>query len=399
MSNSLKRQIGRRAFALVALTLSAGVLAGCSSTGNRAFVSDPTVTGSIGSNGGGNLDQPMPGTLSSVGSGNAPYTPPANIGGTMPAAGNSLNQPILTGSIPSQPLPPALPQPTNTAQDLPVLGTASSSSGSSTVMNASPAVAATNTQPAPAILPSQVAVAAPVAQDGYTHTVEAGESLYVIARRYDVSTSAIVDANALGSPDRIFVGQALVIPGRPDLLANRARTTQTASVTPEPATDDVSTGSVAASSASQATPETVTEVASNNQPAAATTAQPVISNADKFRWPVSGRVIVDFAASQGTGINIEVPEGAAVRAAENGQVIYAGSDVAGYGNLVLIRHSNGFVSAYAHLKEISVVRGETVTRGDTIGSVGMSGSVNRPQLHFELRKGATPVDPVPLMVS
>jgi murein DD-endopeptidase MepM/ murein hydrolase activator NlpD len=110
-------------------------------------------------------------------------------------------------------------------------------------------------------------------------------------------------------------------------------------------------------------------------------------------------VITDFAASRGTGINIDVPEGSTVKAAENGTVIYVGSGVEGYGNLILIRHPNGYVSAYAHLNGMSVAKGATVSRGDSIGTVGMSGSVSKPQLHFELRKGATPVDPVPLLAS
>jgi murein DD-endopeptidase MepM/ murein hydrolase activator NlpD len=110
-------------------------------------------------------------------------------------------------------------------------------------------------------------------------------------------------------------------------------------------------------------------------------------------------VITDFAASRGTGINIDVPEGSSVKAAENGTVIYVGSGVEGYGNLILIRHPNGYVSAYAHLKGMSVAKGAVVSRGDAIGTVGMSGSVSKPQLHFELRKGATPVDPMPLLAS
>ena len=122
-----------------------------------------------------------------------------------------------------------------------------------------------------------------------------------------------------------------------------------------------------------------------------------MSGADKFRWPVSGKVTTDFISSKGTGINIDAPEGSAVRAAENGTVIYVGSGVEGYGNLILIRHPNGYVSAYAHLKSTSVSKGDNVSRGDNIGAVGMTGSVSRPQLHFELRQGATPVDPVPLL--
>ena len=121
-----------------------------------------------------------------------------------------------------------------------------------------------------------------------------------------------------------------------------------------------------------------------------------MSGADKFRWPVKGKVVTDFAGTKGTGINIDAPEGSAVRAAENGTVIYVGSGVEGYGNLILIRHANGYVSAYAHLKSMSVAKGDVVSRGDTIGAAGMTGSVSRPQLHFELPKGATPVDPVPL---
>ncbi|MDB5562483.1 MAG: peptidoglycan DD-metalloendopeptidase family protein [Hyphomicrobiales bacterium] len=122
-----------------------------------------------------------------------------------------------------------------------------------------------------------------------------------------------------------------------------------------------------------------------------------MSGADKFRWPVSGKIITDFAASKATGINIAAPDGSPVRAAENGTVIYVGSGVEGYGNLVLIRHANGYVSAYAHLKSMSVAKGDVVNRGDSIGAAGMTGSVSSPQLHFELRKGATPVDPVPLL--
>ena len=99
----------------------------------------------------------------------------------------------------------------------------------------------------------------------------------------------------------------------------------------------------------------------------------------------------------GTGINIEASEGAPAAAAENGTVIYVGSGVEGYGNLVLIRHPNGYVSAYAHLSSMNVAKGAVVKRGDTIGAAGKTGSVTQSQLHFELRKGATPVDPMPLL--
>ena len=106
------------------------------------------------------------------------------------------------------------------------------------------------------------------------------------------------------------------------------------------------------------------------------------------------RILVVIQLSGGNdGINISVPEGTQVKAAESGVVAYAGSELKGYGNLVLIRHPNGFVTAYAHNGDITVKRGDQVTRGQTIAKSGQSGNVSSPQLHFELRKGSTPVDP------
>lgn len=221
----------------------------------------------------------------------------------------------------------------------------------------------------------------------FEHTIETGESLYSIARRYDVSTSALVTANNLSAPDQIYVGQKIIIPGRTDLLASPSST---------PASDSMSTASVAPAQ-QNSVPETASQPPA--APVQVATATPVAPNADDFRWPVTGRVIVDFEASRRTGINIEAPEGASVRAAESGTVIYVGNGVEGYGNLILVRHPNGFVSAYAHMKDITIAKNDVVRRGDQIGTIGMTGSVNRPQLHFELRRGATPVDPMPLLAN
>jgi len=115
--------------------------------------------------------------------------------------------------------------------------------------------------------------------------------------------------------------------------------------------------------------------------------------APEFRWPARGRIIEGFKVGGNDGINIAVPEGTSVRAAESGVVAYAGDELKGYGNLVLIRHPNGFVTAYANNGELDVKRGDTVKRGQIIAKSGQSGNVNSPQLHFELRKGSTPVDP------
>jgi murein DD-endopeptidase MepM/ murein hydrolase activator NlpD len=113
----------------------------------------------------------------------------------------------------------------------------------------------------------------------------------------------------------------------------------------------------------------------------------------KFRWPARGRIIQGFKSGGNDGINISLPEGTSVRAAEDGKVAYAGSGLKGYGKLVLIRHSNGFVSAYANNGELDVKLGDTVKRGQVIAKSGATGDVSTPQLHFELRKGQTPVDP------
>jgi murein DD-endopeptidase MepM/ murein hydrolase activator NlpD len=129
--------------------------------------------------------------------------------------------------------------------------------------------------------------------------------------------------------------------------------------------------------------------------AAAPQAAPAATPSAEFRWPARGRVITGFGAGGGNeGINIAVPEGTPVKSAESGTVAYAGSEVKGYGNLVLIRHDNGYVSAYAHNGEVKVKRGEKVGRGQVIAKSGQTGNVTSPQLHFEIRKGATPVDPL-----
>ena len=139
---------------------------------------------------------------------------------------------------------------------------------------------------------------------------------------------------------------------------------------------------------SKVTPADTTEAPKTSEEADASGSNP------EFRWPARGRIIQGFKSGGNDGINISVPEGTSVRAAESGVVAYAGSELKGYGNLVLIRHPNGFVTAYANNGEISVKRGEQVKRGQVIAKSGESGNVSAPQLHFELRdKSGSPVDP------
>lgn len=136
-------------------------------------------------------------------------------------------------------------------------------------------------------------------------------------------------------------------------------------------------------------------------PAPAPQAEEPAEQAANFRWPAQGRVISGFGAkgASGTndGINIAVPEGTPVRAAEGGTVIHADDALKGYGKLVLVRHPNGYVSVYAHNGEIKVKRGESVKRGQVIAASGSSGNVTSPQLHFQIRKGSQAVDPMKML--
>jgi len=431
MSNRVSSSALKSAVALVSVLAAAATLSGCTAIGGRAF-SDPVTTGSTSSAPQGNLNQPMPSSLgvSRVASGQ--FIPPENVGG---GGGGGYYQPpannVYAGAPSAFPQSSA-PMSTISTQDLPVLSSSNSSMGTQQTMSAQPQLAPVTVGPKtalPATPPSAAPSLVSVPSNAYVHVIAGGESLYTIARRYDVTTQAIVQANGFSSPDKISVGQKIVIPGRADLLAAKGPatassdavtqspvlTTASISTPPKPGINNAAlmqppvskpvTAQIPAAQQPAAQQPAVQQPVTAQQPTpqkpaqVASLGEPQVSGADKFRWPVSGRVITDFSASKGTGINIEAPEGTAVRAAENGTVIYVGSGVEGYGNLILIRHANGYVSAYAHLKSMGVAKGDVVNRGDNIGAAGMTGSVKRPQLHFELRKGATPVDPMPLLAS
>jgi len=417
MSIRVSRRAPKSAVAMAGLLIAAVALSGCSSLGSRAF-GDPTTTGSLPQAAPQSYSQPMPNSLGAPQNmvADAQFIPPANVGGMgqSPAVQPLWGQPAQTAYSQPAPLANGGSMPTVQSQNLPVLS--NSPQGSVPAMQAQPAFASAS-MPSPAALGSMptnssvptLASTTPTPPAGggtFSHTIASGESLYTIARRYEVTTQSLVQANNLESPDKIVVGQRIVIPGRSDLLITKGQATQTASVSPinapvpgQQTLPAAAPNTLQASTAPAATPAPVAAAPVQVATAVAPAAEPAMSGSDKFRWPVSGRVLVDFAASKGTGINIEAAEGASVKAAENGTVIYVGSGVEGYGNLVLIRHPNGYVSAYAHLGAMNVAKGANVSRGDTIGAAGKTGSVTKPQLHFELRKGATPVDPVPLLAS
>ena len=227
---------------------------------------------------------------------------------------------------------------------------------------------------------------------GNVHVVKAGETLMSISRHNGVSVASLASANHIDPSKKLSVGDRLTIPSDGHQVA-AARAPVTSKVA-EPRSAPAEKIKVAS-----ATPVQTAHVA-KEQPR---TTESVVKTAEpsgampSFRWPVRGRVITGFGSksngTQNDGINLAVPEGTPVKAADDGVVAYAGNELKGYGNLVLIRHSNGYVSAYAHAKELLVKRGDTIKRGQVIAHAGQTGNVTSPQLHFEIRKGSTPVDP------
>ena len=236
------------------------------------------------------------------------------------------------------------------------------------------------------------------------HVVQSGETLYSLSRRYHKQPMLIAQANNFGLDHKIKIGDRVVIP-RAAIAAPVAATPvpqqRVAEVKPKPNATTVkpqgAPGVVPGPTAHTITPAADPAPESATPPAAPAQNE-VTSSAPSFRWPARGRVILGFGpktnGGQNDGINVAVPEGTPIKAAEDGVVAYAGNELKGYGNLVLIRHSNGFVTAYAHASELSVKKGEQVKRGQQIGKSGATGNVTGPQLHFEVRKGATPVDPM-----
>ncbi|GGH21962.1 hypothetical protein GCM10007036_26640 [Alsobacter metallidurans] len=192
----------------------------------------------------------------------------------------------------------------------------------------------------------------------------------------------------------VVAAPAVAAPGKPAIVAKvEAKPVE---VKPAPVAPVKVATAPAALPAKAAPAPAATQVAA--EPAETASIEPsarAASNAE-FRWPARGRVINGFNKSGGNdGINIALPEGTPVKAAEGGEVAYAGNELKGYGNLVLVRHPDGWVSAYAHNGELKVKRGDKISRGQLLALSGQSGNVASPQLHFELRKGSTPVDPMP----
>jgi len=188
-----------------------------------------------------------------------------------------------------------------------------------------------------------------------THVVRRGETAFSIAKAHDVDLPALLRTNNVSDPRELHPGQVLRVP------------------------------------ASRGEEVTVAARPSRSLP------EPPARLSGGFDWPVAGTIVSTFGPKargmRNDGLNIAAPRGAPVRAAEDGVVAYAGDGLQGFGKLILLRHAEGWVTAYAHNEELLVRRGDRVGRGQTIARVGSTGSVTRPQLHFEVRRGTRALDP------
>jgi murein DD-endopeptidase MepM/ murein hydrolase activator NlpD len=258
---------------------------------------------------------------------------------------------------------------------------------------------------APALAPAASKPVATAAAPSSVHIVNRGDTLMSIARRNHVPVAELAKANNLDQSAKLSLGMKLTVPGsksaavapvaQPVVVA--AAPAQPVTPVAAPATKMAAAGGPPqaarlASATTNVTEEKPVVEQASVKPSEATGALPT------FRWPVRGKVITSYGAKtngkSNDGINLAVPEGTPVKAAEDGVVAYSGNELKGYGNLVLVRHSNGYVTAYAHASELMVKRGDTIKRGQIIAKSGQSGEVGSPQLHFEIRKGSSPVDPL-----
>jgi murein DD-endopeptidase MepM/ murein hydrolase activator NlpD len=216
-----------------------------------------------------------------------------------------------------------------------------------------------------------------------------------IARHYDRPLADVAKANNLAPTAKIRLGERIVIPGGSKSASAQQPKGPAAAKPPAAAA-----APAPANSASIEPPEHASMVTPSETPASSSAAKPG-DTTPTFRWPVRGRVITGYGpkpnGQQNDGINVAVPENTPIKAAEDGVVAYSGNELKGYGNLVLVRHPNGYVTAYAHAKELLVKRGDQIKRGQIIAKSGQTGSVDAPQVHFEIRKGPSPVDPMPFL--
>lgn len=417
--HKLMKNASARSAAAIVMALAA---AGCSSDVTR--LTDNFYSGAVPQS-----SQTLPPLQSAQAGQGTPVdsTSTGSIGQTFPAATGSVERSQLPPPSQAAYQPSVQPGVNGQADMQPMTASAPPQAAPSTqtagsVPQQRPATAPVQTASAPApVQPAPQQTAA--ASNGRTVTVQSGDSLNAIARRTGVSVADLRAANGLAT-DNIRIGQTLNLPGNSQntqvaALGSPPSTLQAqAAATPAPAPAQPAAAQPApapaapAPAAPAATPAASAPAPAASAPAASSTVEaqsqvaavaPASSGISQFRWPVQGRVVRGFGDRNGSrrsdGLDISVPQGSPVKAAENGVVIYAGEGLKEFGKTVLIRHDNGLVTVYGHADEILVERGATVRRGQDIAKAGMTGDTDVPMLHFEVRKDSTPVDPTQFLGS
>jgi len=207
------------------------------------------------------------------------------------------------------------------------------------------------------------------------YTVKNGDTLYSVSRDLQMNINEIVALNNLKAPYKLNAGQLIKIKNSDEvaLKNEEKKSIRSDNITKK---DSVSASNLS----TKPVLEKILEHKNN-----------------KFAWPIKGLVISKFGPKKGglynDGMNIKAKEGALVKASEDGLVAYVGNELKGYGNLIILKHSDGWITAYAHLSQASVKRGEKIKKGKAIGAVGATGNVDSPQLYFGLRKGRDAVNP------
>jgi murein DD-endopeptidase MepM/ murein hydrolase activator NlpD len=256
----------------------------------------------------------------------------------------------------------------------------------------------------------------------YSVVVHRGDTMSTIASRYDTSTDEVSRMNGKPASATLYPGDVLHIPatGETHRAVLREATNEHAAYAPPTQRDrhiaaiDPAIAPRTVDPRDRISVRPAPPIASGIAPRAKPTSEthPVVQSGERlssdtgsgeFSSPVSGRIIEGFGVTgngqRNDGINIAAAAGTPIHAAADGTVSYAGNELKGYGNLILIKHDDGFVTAYAHANSIGVARGQHVAKGDVIGTVGQTGDVDQPQLHFEVRQGMKPVDPRPLLMA
>jgi lipoprotein NlpD len=247
-------------------------------------------------------------------------------------------------------------------------------------------LASANNLSQPYVLTTGQAITVPAVR---YYVVQPGETANKIARERGVSLTQIAALNTLGDNYAVKRGQKLRLP-LDMILPPTAEEKRTAKNAPVDATGETRTASVASSSVPQASP--------TEPPAAAI--PPVVASMPSpvFDWPLDGKILSEFGAKPNgqfnDGVNIAARTGQSVRAAADGEIVFASNQLKGFGNLLLIRHKNGWLTAYAHNEALLVKKGMKVQRGEVVARAGSTGSVRSPQLHFEVRHNRKPVSPL-----